>query len=195
MGFTPPPRVERGYPAGTLYTGSVVYNVVIWWETLDLTRLIGQIAESCKYSGSWPIGAELSRVRGRRSSVWVPTSATQTSQPLQAERPHASSLSSPAAWSPLSSRPQFGDIGSEQALKELQKDPNAIGLTTDGRNLRPCMSAIRGEDPRRPTGAPGRASAAEGLVVRGCGGLTVRGTAPKTPWLLETQFAVQDGAA
>ena len=72
-------RVEIGYPGGTLRTGSVVYEVVVWWETLDLTRLVGQIAESRKYSGSWLLGAELSRMRGRRSSVWVPTSATQTS--------------------------------------------------------------------------------------------------------------------
>lgn len=117
-------RVEQGYPGGTLHTGSVVYDMVIWWETLDLTRLIGQIAESCKYSGSWLLGAELSRMRGRRSSVWG-TNECDADQLVARSRATARQLlEQPRSVASALLRPLFRDIGSEEALGELQKDPN-----------------------------------------------------------------------
>jgi hypothetical protein len=107
-----------------LHTGSVVYDMVIWWETLDLTRLIGQIAESCKYSGSWLLGAELSRMRGRRSSVWG-TNECDADQLVARSRATARQLlEQPRSVASALLRPLFRDIGSEQALGELQKDPN-----------------------------------------------------------------------
>ena len=116
-----------GYPGGTLHTGSVIYEVVVWWETLDLTRLIGQIAESCKYSGIWLLGAELSRMRGRRSSVWG-TNECDADQLAATSRATARQLfEQPRSVASALLRPLFRDIGSEQALAELQKDPSVVG--------------------------------------------------------------------
>ena len=118
-------HMNRGWPGGTLHTGSVIYDVIIWWETLDLVRLIGQIAESRGYSGSWLLGAELGRMHGRRSSAWgtnecdadqlTATSRAATRQLLERPRDVASALL----------RPLFRDLGSEKALDQLEKDPSA----------------------------------------------------------------------
>lgn len=62
-------RRNSGWPVGSKYTASVSYDELVWWEALDLVRLTGQIAESCGYSGSWLLGAELGRMRGRCSSA------------------------------------------------------------------------------------------------------------------------------
>jgi hypothetical protein len=62
--------MQMGYPGSTLHNGSVVYDANVWWETLDLVRLIGRIAESCGYSGSWLLGAELTGMRDHHSSTW-----------------------------------------------------------------------------------------------------------------------------
>jgi hypothetical protein len=59
-----------GHPGGTLYTGSVIYDDLVWRETLDLLRLTGRLAESRSYAGGWLLGAELGRMLGRRSSSW-----------------------------------------------------------------------------------------------------------------------------
>lgn len=63
-------RMSMGHRGGTLHVGSVVYDDLVWWETLDLMRLVGQIAGSCGYSGDWLLGAELGRMLGRRGSAW-----------------------------------------------------------------------------------------------------------------------------
>lgn len=120
-------RMDRGWPGGTLHTCSVMYDVAVWWETLDLTRLFGQIADSCGYSGSWLLGAEMGRMRGRRSSAWgtnecdtaqlIATSRATTRQLIEQPRTVASALL----------RPLFRDIGSEKALDQLEKDPLAVG--------------------------------------------------------------------
>ena len=120
-------RMSMGHPGGTLHVGSVVYDDLVWWETLDLVRLVGQISQSCGYSGNWLLGAEMGRMRGRRSSAWgtsecdadqlTSTSRATTRQLLERPREVASALL----------RPLFRDIGSEKALDQLQKDPVAGG--------------------------------------------------------------------
>lgn len=116
-------RMNAGYPGGTLHNGSVVYDVNAWWEALDLVRLIGRLAEARGYSGSWLLGAELTRMEGRTSSTWgstrcdayqlTATSRATTRQILDQPRKVASSLL----------RPLFRDIGSEKALDELETEP------------------------------------------------------------------------
>ena len=118
-------RVQMGYPGGTLHHGSVVYDAAIWWETLDLLRLVGWIAEACSCRGSWLLGAELGRMRSRRSSEWgthgcdadqlTATSRAATRQLLDRPREAAAALL----------RPLFRDIGSEAVLDRLEKDPSA----------------------------------------------------------------------
>ncbi len=120
-------RIHMGYPGGTLHNVSVIYDAAIWWETLDLVRLAGWIARSCGYSGNWLFGAELGRMRGRRSSAWgthecdadqlTATSRATTSQLLDRTREVASALL----------RPLFRDLGSEAALDQLEKAPLAAG--------------------------------------------------------------------
>lgn len=120
-------RMDRGWPGGTLHNGSVIYDELIWWETLDLVRLVGQIAESCGYPGGWLLGAELGRMRGRRSSAWdtyecgadqlAATSRVTTSQLLDRPREAASALL----------RPLFRDLGSEVALDQMENAPVAAG--------------------------------------------------------------------
>jgi hypothetical protein len=105
----------------------VIYDVVVWWNTLDLMRLIGWIAESHSYSGSWLVGTELTHMRGRRSSAWgtnecdadqlTATSRATTRQILERPREVASALL----------RPLFRDFGSEKALDQLEKDPLVTG--------------------------------------------------------------------
>ena len=120
-------RIHMGFPGGTLHHVSVIYDVAIWWETLDLVRLVGWIAESCGYPGGWLLGAELGRMRGRRSSAWstyecdaeqlTATSRATTRQLLDRPREVASALL----------RPLFRDIGSEAVLDQLEKDALAVG--------------------------------------------------------------------
>lgn len=120
-------RMQTGYPGGTLHNGSVVYDRNVWWETLDLIRLIGRLAESRGYSGNWLLGAELTRMLGRTSSIWgssrcdasqlTATSRATTRQILARPREVASGLL----------RPLFRDIGSEKALDQMEADPAAGG--------------------------------------------------------------------
>lgn len=120
-------RGNNGWPVGSRFNVSVIYDVVVWWETLDLVRLIGHVAESSRYSGSWLLGVELGRMRGRRSSAWgthecdadqlTATSRATTRQLLERPREVASALL----------RPLFRDLGSEKALDQLEKDPLATG--------------------------------------------------------------------
>lgn len=118
-------RMNKSWPGGSKFNVSVIYDVAVWWETLDVVRLVGQIAESCGYSGSWLFGAELRRMRGRRSSAWgtnecdadqlTATSRATARQLLERPREVASALL----------RPLFRDLGSETALDHLEKDPRA----------------------------------------------------------------------
>jgi hypothetical protein len=120
-------RIHMGFPGGASHHISVIYDVAIWWETLDLARLVGWIAESCGYPGGWLLGAELGRMRGRRSSAWsthecdadqlTATSRATTRQLLDRPRDAASALLPPL----------FRDIGSEAVLDQLEKDPLAVG--------------------------------------------------------------------
>jgi hypothetical protein len=121
-------RMAMGHRGGTLHTGRVVYDELIWWETLDVARLVGHVAEASGYTGNWLLGAELGRMRGRRSeSAWMSgecdadqmtaTSRSTTRQLLERPREVAAGLL----------RPLFRDIGSEKALDHLEKDPAAGG--------------------------------------------------------------------
>jgi hypothetical protein len=113
-------RATPGWPAGSRF--SVSDDLVVWWETLDLVRLIGQISESCGYVDGWLLGAELGNMRGRRSSEWGANECdtdklTSTSRAVARQmlgRPHevASALL----------RPMFRDLGSERVLEQLEKD-------------------------------------------------------------------------
>lgn len=117
--------MNAGYLGGTLHNGSVVYDVKAWWEALDLVRLVGRLAESRSYCGSWLLGAELTRMLGRTSSAWgssrcdayqlTATSRATTRQILNQPRKVVSGLL----------RPLFRDIGSERVLDELEADPAA----------------------------------------------------------------------
>lgn len=114
-------RMSNGWPGGSRFNVSVLYDVIVWWETFDLIRLIGWTAEACGYSGSWLLGAELGRMRGRRSSAWgtnecdadqlTATSRATTRQLLDQPREAASTLL----------RPLFRDLGSEKVLDQLEK--------------------------------------------------------------------------
>lgn len=120
-------RMDRGYPGGTLHTSSVIYDVIVWWNTLDLVRLTGQIAKSCDYSGSWLLGAELGRMHGRRSSAWS-TSECDTDQLTATTRATTRQiLEQPREVASMLLRPLFRDIGSERVLDQLEKDPLAVG--------------------------------------------------------------------
>jgi hypothetical protein len=110
-----------------LHTGSVVYEMVVWWEMLDLTQLISQIAESRKYSGNWLLGAELNRMRGRRSSTWGTNECDADQLAARSRATARQLLEEPRSVTAALLRPLFRDIGSEQALEELQKDPNPAG--------------------------------------------------------------------
>ena len=93
-------RIQLGYPGGTLHNASVVYDAAIWWETLDLLRLAGWIAEACGYPGGWLLGAELGRMRGRRSSEWG-THECDADQLTAASRAPRGSFSTAPARPPL----------------------------------------------------------------------------------------------
>ena len=113
-------HANKGWPASSRFSVSVIYDVLVWWETLDLVRLVGQIAGSCGYSGSWLLGAELRHMRGRRSSEWgtnecdtdqlTATSRAATRRLLDRPREVASALL----------RPLFRDLGSEIVLDQLE---------------------------------------------------------------------------
>ena len=121
-------QIRMGYPGGTLQNVSVVYDVAIWWETLDIMRLLGRIAGSCGYSGNWLFGAELGRMRGRRSSAWS-THECDADQLTATSRASASQLlDRPQKVASTLLRPLFRDLGSEAALDELEKIPLTIGI-------------------------------------------------------------------
>jgi hypothetical protein len=106
----------------------VVYDVAIWWETLDIMRLLGRIARSCGYSGNWLFGAELGRMRGRRSSAWS-THECDANQLTATSRATASQLlDRPQEVASTLLRPLFRDLGSEAALDDLEKIPLTIGI-------------------------------------------------------------------
>lgn len=118
-------RIRMGYPGGTLHNVSVLYDVAIWWETLDLVRLVSWIAETCGYSGNWLFGAEVRRMRGRRSSAWG-THECDADQLTASSRATASQLlGRPREVASALLRPLFRDLGSEAALDQLEKDPAA----------------------------------------------------------------------
>jgi hypothetical protein len=116
-------RMDKGYPGGTLHTGKVIYDLTVWWETLDLVRLIGWLAESRGYPGNWLLGAELTEMRGRRSATWGSTEcdADQLAATSRATTRHF--LERPREVASALLRPLFRDIGSEAALDHLEKDP------------------------------------------------------------------------
>lgn len=120
-------RKDMGLFGGTLHTGKVIYDAIVWWETLDLIRLIGWISESRGYSGSWLLGAELGRMLGCRSSAWS-TSECDTDQLTAVNRASAKQLlDRPREVCATLLRPLFRDIGSERALDQLEKTTAAAG--------------------------------------------------------------------
>jgi len=168
-------RMQVGYPGGTLHSGSVIYDANMWWETLDLVRLIGWIAESHSYSGNWLVGAELTRMRGRRSSAWgtsecdtdqlAATSRATTRQLLEQPREVASALL----------RPLFRDIGSEKALEQLDTLRGSAMTTTAetsdvgvpaGDSIGRCKRAGCGR-PLPPSDQAGHGSSAARTAVSG----------------------------
>lgn len=120
-------NIAMGGPGGTLHSKSVLYDTTIWWETLDLVRMTGWIAQAGSYRSAWLLGAELGRMRGRRSGEWAShesdadqltsTSRVTTRQLLNQPREVASTLL----------RPLFRDMGTEALLDQLEKDPVAAG--------------------------------------------------------------------
>ena len=46
------------------YGRPIKYQLKIAWQARDIIRLIGELAQSCGYSGAWLIGLEISRVKG-----------------------------------------------------------------------------------------------------------------------------------
>jgi hypothetical protein len=58
----------RGAPVILLAGRAVLYDVALWWRTLDVLRLISHLAAESKYRGSWLIGIEIDQLRGRVSN-------------------------------------------------------------------------------------------------------------------------------
>lgn len=118
-------RMKGGYPGGTLHNGSVVYDLDVWWETLDLIRLLGRLAEARGYSGSWLLGAELTHMEGSTSSTWGSTRCDAYQLTATSRATTRQILSQPRQVASRLLRPLFRDIGSEKALDELEADPAA----------------------------------------------------------------------
>lgn len=116
----------KGYP-GLSHNVSVIYDLAVWWETLDLVRLVGQIAESCGYSGNWLFGAELGRMLGRRSSVWGTNECDADQLTATSRATTRRLLERPYEVASALLHPLFRDIGSEKALDELERDSLGAG--------------------------------------------------------------------
>ena len=46
---------------------SVIYELQLWWRTLDILRLVSYLAAEANYPGGWLVGVEIDRLRGHIS--------------------------------------------------------------------------------------------------------------------------------
>jgi hypothetical protein len=70
---------QGGANAIALHAVPVVYDEVVWWDVLDVLRMIGELAAVCRYTGAWLLGAAVDGALGRSSSsTAVPPVASAT---------------------------------------------------------------------------------------------------------------------
>lgn len=118
---------DQGQPVSSWdQHGYILYDMRVWWETLDLIRLVGAITKSRNYHGNWLLGAELGRMDGRRSGVSF-ASACDTdwlTKTIRATRTQV--LNGPRDVATGLLRPLFRDLGSETQLDEWTGAPASV---------------------------------------------------------------------
>lgn len=110
---------NRGHPVAIWPGRPLVYDVIAWWHTLDVLRLIARLAAEANYQGSWLIGIELDRLRGRFSSriAFGSASAYDDEGYSNHIRVATTDLAQrPKAVTNRLLRPLFRDLGVEQPL-------------------------------------------------------------------------------
>jgi hypothetical protein len=97
----------------------MVYEVALYWSTVDMLRLVAHLADRARYSGGWRLGVHIDRLHGRYSSLGagLTRGAYDTDQHTFTTRVTTRELTdNPRQVGTLLMRPLFRALGSEHAM-------------------------------------------------------------------------------
>jgi hypothetical protein len=121
---------EAGFRASAGHNNAVVYDELMWWDTLDTLRLVSELSSTCDYNGSWLLGVTMDGVLGRSSasaSLFGSASSRSDSNELAAtsRATTAELLDSPRTVADRLLRPVLRELGSEHQLRRWNPQSQA----------------------------------------------------------------------
>jgi hypothetical protein len=113
---------QAGASASALHNGPVVYDEVVWWDTMDTLMLVGELSSTCEYHGAWLLGVTIDGALGRSSasaSAFGSVSSRSDSNELAAtSRATSAELrDAPRTVAERLLRPVLRELGSEHSLR------------------------------------------------------------------------------